>query len=64
MTSLGLPVSELLAALSPMDMRSVVLVLGASALAAFLSRVVPGVVLPTVVPEIVLGILIGPEALG
>jgi Kef-type K+ transport system membrane component KefB len=61
---LGLQVDLPLAALSATDMRSVVLVLGASALAAILSRIFPGVVLPTVVPEIVLGIVIGPEALG
>lgn len=52
------------AALSHADLRSLVLVFAASALAAVLSRVVSGVTLPTVVPEIVLGILIGPEVLG
>ena len=46
------------------DARSLVLVFAASAVAAFLSRVVSGVTLPTIVPEIVLGILIGPEVLG
>jgi Kef-type K+ transport system membrane component KefB len=43
---------------------SLVLVLAASAAAAFLSRIGARVVLPTVVVEIVLGILLGPEALG
>ncbi len=43
--------------------RSLVLVLGAVALAALLSRLHSRVVLPTVVVEIVLGILIGKEVL-
>ncbi|HEY7538316.1 MAG TPA: cation:proton antiporter [Gaiellaceae bacterium] len=46
------------------DVRSLVLVLAASALAVVLSRFHHRVVLPTVVTEIVLGILIGPEVLG
>ena len=46
------------------QLRSLVLVLAASAAAAFLSRIGPHLVLPTVVVEIVLGILIGPEVLG
>jgi Kef-type K+ transport system membrane component KefB len=46
------------------ELRSLVLVLGASAAAAFLSRIGPHLVLPTVVVEIVLGIAIGPEGLG
>lgn len=50
--------------LSHTDERSLVLVLAASVAAAFLSRIVRGLVLPTVVPEIVLGILIGPQVLG
>ncbi|HEV8460012.1 MAG TPA: cation:proton antiporter [Gaiellaceae bacterium] len=54
----------LAATLSHSDQRSLVLVLAASVAAAFLSRIVRGLVLPTVVPEIVLGILIGPEVLG
>jgi Kef-type K+ transport system membrane component KefB len=45
------------------DLRSLTLVLAASAAAAFLSRIVSGLTLPVVVPEIVLGILIGPEVL-
>jgi Kef-type K+ transport system membrane component KefB len=57
----GLPVAV---TLPSSQTRSIVLVLAASAAAAFLSRMVSHVVLPTVVPEIVLGILIGPEALG
>jgi Kef-type K+ transport system membrane component KefB len=49
---------------SPLQaLRSVVLVALASALAALLSRVHPAVVLPTVVLELVLGILIGPQVL-
>jgi Kef-type K+ transport system membrane component KefB len=43
---------------------SLVLVLGASAAAAFVSRIGPRFVLPTVVVEIVLGILLGPQVLG
>jgi len=46
------------------QLRSLVLVLAASAAAAFLARIGPRLVLPTVVVEIVLGILIGPEVLG
>ena len=46
------------------DLRSLALVLLASSLGALLSRLSRRVVLPTVVCEIVLGILIGPEALG
>jgi Kef-type K+ transport system membrane component KefB len=46
------------------DLSSIVLVLLASATGALLSRVHPGIVLPTVVLEVVLGILIGPEVLG
>jgi Kef-type K+ transport system membrane component KefB len=48
---------------SQTDLRSLALVFAASAVAAFLSHIVPGLTLPTVVPEIVLGILIGPEVL-
>src|SRR3954468_13094729 len=46
------------------DAQSLVLVLAASTLGAILSRVHRRVVLPTVVVEIVLGILIGPQVLG
>ena len=46
------------------DVRSLVLVLAASTVAAFLARLHHRLLLPTVVVEIVLGILIGPEALG
>ena len=46
------------------DVRSLVLILAASAVAAFLARLHHRLLLPTVVVEIVLGILIGPEALG
>ena len=46
------------------DVRSLVLILAASAVAAILARLHHRLLLPTVVVEIVLGILIGPEALG
>src|SRR5262245_28313123 len=45
------------------QLQSLVLVLTASAAAAFLARIGPRLILPTVVVEIVLGILIGPEVL-
>ena len=51
------------AAVTSAQLRSLVLVLTASAVAAFLARVGPRLVLPTVVVEIVLGIVIGPEVL-
>jgi Kef-type K+ transport system membrane component KefB len=54
----------LLAAVSPPDLDSLVLVLAASALGAIMSRLHHRVVLPTVALEIVLGIVIGPEVLG
>jgi Kef-type K+ transport system membrane component KefB len=57
-------VSELLplaAQATPQDPGSLVWVLGAGAAAAILSRIHHHLVLPTVVLEIVLGILIGPE---
>src|SRR5262249_1499105 len=60
----GLLVGGPLAASTSADNRSLVLVLAASAAAAFLSRIVPGLGLPSGVPEIVLGILLGPQALG
>ena len=53
-----------LAALTRAEGRSIVLVFLASTLGALLSRWHPVIVLPTVVVEIVLGILIGPEVLG
>ena len=53
-----------LAAISHAELRSLVLVLAASAVAAFLSRIGPRLVLPTVVVEIVLGILLGPQVFG
>jgi Kef-type K+ transport system membrane component KefB len=52
------------AEVSSADLRTLVLVLAASASAAFLSRIGRRVVLPTVVVELVLGILIGPQVLG
>jgi Kef-type K+ transport system membrane component KefB len=45
------------------DLTSLVLILAASSLGAFLSRLHHRLVLPTVVVEIVLGIVIGPEVL-
>jgi Kef-type K+ transport system membrane component KefB len=45
------------------DLGSLVLVLGASTLGAIVSRIHGRIVLPTVVVEIVLGIVIGPEVL-
>jgi len=56
---LALPLAEVTRAQG----RSLVLVFLASALGALLSRWHPGIVLPTVVIEIVLGILIGPDVL-
>jgi Kef-type K+ transport system membrane component KefB len=53
-----------LAELSRPEARSVVLVLLASALGALLSRIHGAIILPTVVVEIVLGILFGPDVLG
>ena len=53
-----------LAEISRPEARSIVLVLLASALGALLSRIHGRIVLPTVVLEIVLGILIGPEVFG
>jgi Kef-type K+ transport system membrane component KefB len=52
-----------LAAISQTEYRSLVLVLAAASAAALLSRLHRRLVLPTVVVEIVLGILIGPEVL-
>jgi Kef-type K+ transport system membrane component KefB len=46
------------------DIRSLVLILAASTVAAIAARIHRRLILPTVVVEIVLGILIGPEALG
>lgn len=57
--STGLLATEL----SETELASLLWVLLASALAAFLSRVHRRVVLPTVVVEIVLGILLGPDVL-
>ena len=47
----------------PPDLRSIVLVLAAASGGAILSRLHTRIILPTVVLEIVLGILIGPEGL-
>ena len=55
--------SLLAAELSRPEARSLVLVLFASTLGALLSRLHGRIVLPTVILEIVLGILIGPEVL-
>jgi Kef-type K+ transport system membrane component KefB len=51
------------AAVTPPDVRSLVLVLAVSSVAAILSRLHHRLVLPTVVVEIVLGIVIGAEVL-
>ena len=56
--------ASLVLTVAPPDLDSLVLVLAASTLAALLSRVHRTIILPTVVVEIVLGILIGPEVLG
>jgi Kef-type K+ transport system membrane component KefB len=55
--------TPLAAELTRPEARSLVLVLLASALGALLSRLHSWIILPTVVLEIVLGILIGPEVL-
>jgi Kef-type K+ transport system membrane component KefB len=55
--------TPLAAAASVADLDSIVLVLLASALGAVLSRVHRTLILPTVVVEIVLGMVIGPEVL-
>jgi len=60
---MGPPSTLVLAAISKTEYRSLVLVLAAASAAALLSRLDRRVVLPTVVVEIVLGILIGPEVL-
>ena len=53
------------AAAAPLpDAGSLVLVLAAASAGAILSRLHSRIILPTVVLEIVLGILIGPEGLG
>jgi Kef-type K+ transport system membrane component KefB len=53
-----------LAVLSTEQTRSIVLVLAASAVALFISRTSSRAVLPSVVAEIVLGIILGPHVLG
>jgi Kef-type K+ transport system membrane component KefB len=58
-----LPLGETTIQVPVPDIRSLVLVLLASSLAALLSRINRRLILPTVVVEIVLGILIGPQAL-
>lgn len=61
----GRTVTALIAAEAPLpDVGSLVLVLAAASAGAILSRLHRRLVLPTVVLEIVLGILIGPELLG
>jgi Kef-type K+ transport system membrane component KefB len=52
------------AAVPEPDLRSIVLVLGASSVAAILARIDRRIVLPTVVLELVLGIALGPQVLG
>ena len=58
-----MPWPPLLADATQAELRSIVLVLAASAAAAVLSRLHSRLVLPAVVLEIVLGILIGPQVL-
>jgi Kef-type K+ transport system membrane component KefB len=58
------PPLPLLAALTHTDRQSLLLVLAASAAASLLARASRRFVLPTVVVEIVLGILLGPQVLG
>jgi Kef-type K+ transport system membrane component KefB len=60
----SLQASNLVADVADPDFSSIVLVFLASAVGALLSRVHGRIILPTVVLEIVLGILIGPEVLG
>jgi Kef-type K+ transport system membrane component KefB len=59
----GLPSVVAAAELTHSEGRALVLVLAASALGALVSRLHGRLILPTVVVEIVLGILIGPEVL-
>jgi Kef-type K+ transport system membrane component KefB len=61
---IGVGLPPVLAAAPQVDLESLVLVLAASAVASVASRLHRRVVLPTVVVEIVLGIIIGPEGLG
>jgi Kef-type K+ transport system membrane component KefB len=61
---IGVGLPPVLAAAPQVDLDSLVLVLAASAVASVASRLHRRVVLPTVVVEIVLGIVIGPEGLG
>src|SRR5262245_46334230 len=56
--------SPVFAAVPEPDLPSLVLVLAASTVAAFLSRINRRVVLPTVILELVLGIALGPQVLG
>jgi Kef-type K+ transport system membrane component KefB len=58
------PVAALLVAVPSPDLDSLVLVLAVSTLGTIMSRLHHRVVLPTVVLEIVLGIVIGPDVLG
>ena len=58
------PATLPLAELSRPEARSIVLILLVSALGALLARIHGRIILPTVVLEIVLGVLIGPEVFG
>jgi Kef-type K+ transport system membrane component KefB len=60
----SLQASHLVADVADPDFSSIVLIFLASAVGALLSRMHGRIILPTVVLEIVLGILIGPEVLG
>ena len=61
MASVASSTGVLAQAVPSADVGSIVIVLGVSSLAVILSRLYRGIVLPTVVVEIVLGIVIGPE---
>ena len=61
---MSLQASNLVADVADPDFSSIVLIFLASAVGALLSGVHGRIILPTVVLEIVLGILIGPEVLG
>lgn len=60
---MSLPAAGMLAQIEQPDLSSLVLVLLATSAAALLSRMHYRIVLPTVVVEIVIGILIGPDVL-
>ncbi len=59
----GMPAPGLVIAITHPQLRSVVVILLASTLGALVSRLHGRIILPTVVVEIMLGVLIGPQAL-